>query len=286
MQASLTAERVPVASLTPYPGNPRRGDVDAIRESLRTNGQFRPIVVNRPTMQVLAGNHTLRAAKKLGWTEIAVTYVDVDDERAKRIVLADNRTNDLAGYDPAELVSLLTDLPSLEGTGYHQAALDELLDELAPPPLADDEVPPAPAAPRSRPGDLYALGPHRLICADAREPSTYARLLEGERASLLWTDPPTASTTREDEGEASDRGGRRRRAPRAPPGLLRRDRRRPRPRLAPLCRSGRRPARAHLRRGVLRGRLAASPDLGLGEGRDGAWALGLPLPTRADPLRL
>jgi hypothetical protein len=132
MQASLTAERVPVASLTPYPGNPRRGDVDAIRESLRTNGQFRPIVVDRPTMQVLAGNHTLRAAKKLGWTEIAVTYVDVDDERAKRIVLADNRTNDLAGYDPAELVSLLTDLPSLEGTGYDEAALDELLDEVGP----------------------------------------------------------------------------------------------------------------------------------------------------------
>src|SRR5436190_1764615 len=104
---ALALAVVKLSGLRPYDRNPRRGDVQAIKESLLENGQYRPIVVNRPTMEVLAGNHTLRAARELGWREIAVTYVDVDPERARRIVLADNRTNDLAGYDAAKLVELL-----------------------------------------------------------------------------------------------------------------------------------------------------------------------------------
>jgi ParB-like chromosome segregation protein Spo0J len=132
----LTSRTVPIHQLKPYPGNPRRGDVAAIRESLERNGQYRPIVARQATNEVLAGNHTLAAAQELGWTEIAVTYVDCDAEQAKRIVLADNRTNDVAGYDHQALVDLLIELPDLAGTGYDQAALDSLLDELEPGPLA------------------------------------------------------------------------------------------------------------------------------------------------------
>ena len=124
---TLSALAVPIDSLTPYQDNPRRGDLEAIKESLAVNGQYRPIVANRRTGEVLAGNHTLRAAEQLGWTRIAVTWVDVDDETARRIVLVDNRSNDLAGYDDALLASILEDLPDLEGTGYDQAALAELL---------------------------------------------------------------------------------------------------------------------------------------------------------------
>jgi ParB/Sulfiredoxin domain len=58
----LQTSQVPLSDLRAYPGNPRRGDVEAIKTSLRAHGQYRPIVVNRPTMQVLAGNHTLEAA--------------------------------------------------------------------------------------------------------------------------------------------------------------------------------------------------------------------------------
>ncbi len=119
-----------------------------------------------------------------------VTLIDCDEEQAKRIVIVDNRTNDLATYDDAELAVLLTELPSLDGTGYDQAALDDLLDSLSPAPLLEDEVPPLPAEPRTRPGDLYKLGCHRLLCGDARDPRSYERVLAGERATLLWTDPP------------------------------------------------------------------------------------------------
>jgi DNA modification methylase len=189
---TLTELRVPVRTLKPFPGNPRRGDLDRIKESLAANGQYRPIVVNRRTMEVLAGNHTLRAARELGWAEIAATFVDADRELARRIVMVDNRTNDLAGYDDVALAELLSGLPELDGTGYDEAALSRLLDETRAVELpgVDEELPPRPESPSSRPGDLYLLGAHRLVCGDATSPATYELLLEGERPQLLWTDPP------------------------------------------------------------------------------------------------
>jgi site-specific DNA-methyltransferase (adenine-specific) len=181
---------VPIAELRPYDRNPRRGSVEAIRESLERNGQYRPVVVNRRSGEVLAGNHTLAAATQLGWSEIAATYVSVDAEQAKRIVLADNRTNDLAGYDEGLLAELLNELPDLTGTAYDEDSLSELLDSVAPALPDEDEVPPPPVTPRTRPGDLYELGPHRLLCGDATDPAAYARLVGESKASLLWTDPP------------------------------------------------------------------------------------------------
>ncbi|WP_280273391.1 ParB N-terminal domain-containing protein [Nocardia wallacei] len=121
---------VAISKLKPYPGNPRRGDVAAIKSSLAKNGQYRPIVVQKSTQFVLAGNHTLLGAKDLGWKDIDVHYVDVDDEQAKRIVLADNRTADKGHYDITALTDLLQDLPDLEGTGYSDAELDQLLDSI------------------------------------------------------------------------------------------------------------------------------------------------------------
>jgi DNA modification methylase len=188
-EAQLT---MPVEALRTYPGNPRRGAVEAIKESLRRNGQYRPIVVNRRTSEVLAGNHVLLAAKTLGWKTIAVSLADVDPEQAKRIVLADNRTSDLASYDTEALVELLAELPDLEGTGYDQKALDELLAELRPVELPGEaeDVPSPSTCPSTKEGDLYLLGRHRLLCGDATLAKSYERLLAGERAELLWTDPP------------------------------------------------------------------------------------------------
>ena len=108
----------PLASLKRYPINPREGDIGAISESLRLLGQYRPIVVNKRNRQILKGNHTAAAASALGWAEIAVVWVDVDDEQAAKIVLADNRTADKATYDNDLLLSTLKELPNLEGTGF------------------------------------------------------------------------------------------------------------------------------------------------------------------------
>lgn len=124
-----------VSELATYHRNPRRGDIDAIADSLEVNGQYRAIVVNlgrktgRP-LEVLAGNHTLKAARKLGWETITATTVDVDDKGAARIVAADNRTADLGDYDMSVLSDLLVDLEELDGTGYEADDLTEMLDEL------------------------------------------------------------------------------------------------------------------------------------------------------------
>lgn len=121
--------------LATYHRNPRRGDIDAIARSLEVNGQYRPIVVNlgrktgRP-LEVLAGNHTLQAAQKLGWTQIVATTIDVTDTEAARIVAADNRTADLGDYDTDTLTALLRDLDDLDGTGYTDDDLTDLLNDL------------------------------------------------------------------------------------------------------------------------------------------------------------
>lgn len=148
---SLAELAVPVAELVPYRGNPRRGNVEAIRDSLEQHGQYRPVVVRRATNEVLAGNHTLQAARELGWEEIAATFVDVDDEQAARIVLVDNKTSDVGRYDDTELLAILKELEAseagLSGTGYADDDLDDLLallSEAGSEPAttaADDEDP-------------------------------------------------------------------------------------------------------------------------------------------------
>ena len=119
-------DSVAISSLEAYPTNPRRGDIDAIAQSLKAHGQYRPVVVQYGTNYILAGNHTYKAAKKLGWKKIKITYIEVDETTARKIVLADNRLTDLAGYNEPLLKSLLQALPELEGTGFSASEVETL----------------------------------------------------------------------------------------------------------------------------------------------------------------
>lgn len=126
----LDTGTAPITLLKEYPGNPRHGDLGRLMNSLKAHGQFRPVVANRRTMHILAGNHLTRAAAALGWTDIAVSWVDVDAEAEKRIVIVDNRASDLAGYDPQLLAAALTGVGSdaLEaGTGFTLDDLDDII---------------------------------------------------------------------------------------------------------------------------------------------------------------
>jgi DNA modification methylase len=161
----------------------------AVKASLRRHGQYRPVVANRDGT-VLAGNHVLRAACELGWDRLAVTFVDLSEEEALRVVLVDNRTSDLAGYDEELLAELLSGLGDLSGTGFDGQALDELLADVAPPLGEEGELPPPPREPTTELGDVYALGRHLLVCGDARDAAVLERATGGERAAVLWTDPP------------------------------------------------------------------------------------------------
>ena len=136
----INVEMVPVRSLNPFHKNPRVGDVEKVAESLKENGQFKPIVVNIGThtgreREILAGNHTWLAARSLGWEEIYVGWVDVDEITANKIVLADNGTSDGASYDDSILTELLMNIKdageSLVGTTYTDDVLSRLVKDVS-----------------------------------------------------------------------------------------------------------------------------------------------------------
>jgi ParB-like chromosome segregation protein Spo0J len=130
-------EMVPVEKLTPHPKNPRQGDLGAIGESLNTFGFYGVIVAQRSTGHVLAGNHRLLAARQAGITEVPVAWVEMSDEESLRLLIADNRSSDLASNDEQALAELLQSLADTEaglaGTLFSGDDLDELLATMTQP---------------------------------------------------------------------------------------------------------------------------------------------------------
>jgi site-specific DNA-methyltransferase (adenine-specific) len=189
---------IAIDSIQPHPRNVRQGDVGAISESLKLHGQYRPIVVQKSTGHILAGNHTYKAAKALKWKQIAATYVDVTDDQAVRILLMDNRANDLASYDDPALADILKQLMEteqrLEGTGFDPDDLEQLLRDIdaeqLPTVMGDPDEVPEDVPAKTVPGDVWLLGRHRLRCGDSTSPTDMDALMNGKQADIVWTDPP------------------------------------------------------------------------------------------------
>lgn len=118
---------VPIDSVKRYPNNPRVGNIEVIKESIIENGFFAALVVQRSTGYILDGNHRWAAAKELGFTELPVAFVDVDDKTAKKMVLIANRSSDLATYDSEILAEVLKSMDNPVGTGYSQDDYDALI---------------------------------------------------------------------------------------------------------------------------------------------------------------
>ena len=200
--APLRPLAVPISTLTLDPANARRHperNLSAVEASLRLYGQRKPVVVRRAGMVVTAGNGTLEAAKRLGWTHLAAVVVDDDPITATGFAIADNRTAELASWDEEALARLLTELRDeevdLDALGWDEDELEELAAELegagGEVPEGEDPGPlEPPAEPVSQPGEIYALGPHRLLCGDSTDPEAVARLMGEEKAVLVATDPP------------------------------------------------------------------------------------------------
>jgi DNA modification methylase len=192
---------VPIERVHPDPLNARRHpeeNLRAVRASLRRYGQRKPIVVNRRTGHIEAGNLTWEAARQEGWRYIAVLYVDDDPSTASGFAIADNRTAELAEWDEARLLEILRALQTegqLEFTGFGAQDLEAIVRRLRPEVDDGFNVREAlAAAPELRvqvqPGQVYVLGRHRLMCGDATSEDDMARLMRGQRAAMVWTDPP------------------------------------------------------------------------------------------------
>ena len=183
---------VPIENLTPMAGNPRKGDVDAVKRSYEKFGQRKPLVARRlgisdngfATGTVTAGNHQLEAARALKWKEIAVVFIDEDENTAKAFSLADNRTHDLGTYDEGELNTLLKEMEAFDAdlfaaTGYNSGDIDVILESLNGSKEEASLSQPdrgellsllnvAYGEPKTEVyiGDVYEVGRHLLIIAD------------------------------------------------------------------------------------------------------------------------
>jgi DNA methylase len=178
---------LPLAGLAQFPGNARRGDLGVIRASVARHGQYRSIVVRQlgdGSHVIVAGNHTALALAAEGHETARADLIDCDEDEARRINLADNRSAELGGYDDQALAVLLSSLDGdFGGTGWAAEDLAALLRGEPESRTDPDDVPEPPAEPVTRPGDVWLLGPHRLLCGDS-----FA--VELPACDALISDPP------------------------------------------------------------------------------------------------
>lgn len=200
----LVIEQVPIERLHPDPANPRRisdEELDALERSMRTFGVVQPVLARREDGVVIGGHQRLTAARRLGMTEVPVIWLDLDVARSRLLNLALNRIG--GTWDEQLLARLLGDLAlvpeldlSLSGFGDDEIAaalkkLDSREKRERPESFDFDEAfEEATRQPRTAPGDLWALGDHRLLCGDSTDPASIARVLDGRKATMLFTDPP------------------------------------------------------------------------------------------------
>lgn len=193
---NLGYELVDPSTLKQHPQNARAGNVKAIGESVSANGFYGTLVVQKSTRTILKGNHSFEVAVAKKMKQVPVVWVEVDSTTEKRILLADNRTSDLATYEDAALRALLVEAQSannLYGTGYDDTAVLKLIaqsEEHARVQTKEDEVPAPPKVAMTMTGDLIRLGDHLLLCGDSKSSTDVDRLMGGKLADMVWTDPP------------------------------------------------------------------------------------------------
>ena len=200
---NLNVQSCPVADLVPDPRNARQHSdrqVKQIARSIESFGFNVPILVDGAG-QVVAGHGRLLAARRLGWSEVPTIRLDhLSEAQARAFAIADNRLTDTSTWDEtllAENLRMLSELDltfDIEATGFTMGEIDlriEGLNGAVPGPDAADELPDHAAGPAvTQPGDLWVLGSHRLFCGNALEGDSYVRVLDGQRAGLVFTDPP------------------------------------------------------------------------------------------------
>lgn len=199
---SLAIERASIGALKPYPRNARthsKRQIEQIARSIQRFGFNNPILVD-DNLQIIAGHGRVEAAKLLGLEEVPMVRLSHLSEADKRAyILADNKLAELAEWDKEILAIELQGLIELdyevELTGFATAEIDLILEEAAeadPAAKRDpaDDTPAAPPIPRTRPGDVWRLERHRLVCGDARDQEAYALLMQGDAADVVFTDPP------------------------------------------------------------------------------------------------
>jgi ParB-like chromosome segregation protein Spo0J len=190
--------------LKPDPANPRlysKKQIRQIGESIKAFGFVVPVLTDRDG-KIIAGHGRVLAARELGWSEVPALCLDhLDAAQARAFMIADNRLTEIAGWDDRLLAEQLKELSllgldfSLDVTGFEIGEIDlriAALEDL-PAPADDpaDIIPKIPeGAPVSKIGDLWVLGPHRMLCGNALDAAAFAALMGEDRATMVFSDPP------------------------------------------------------------------------------------------------
>jgi len=198
-----TIESIPVDTLRAAARNARthsEKQIDQIAKSIKRFGFTNPVLID-DEKSIIAGHGRVAAAKALGMTEVPclrLSAMSTDEKRA--YLIADNRLAEAAGWDRELLALELQDLIDIDFdvsvTGFDQTEIDAVLSEQADaslegaPEPADDIPPISEGRPVTQLGDIWRLGRHLLICGDTRDRSVFDRLLQEDRADMVFTDPP------------------------------------------------------------------------------------------------
>jgi len=191
----MEIKTVKINELKPHPKNPRvhpDSAIDKLVRSIKEYGWTNPVLVSADGY-VLAGHARLKAAEKAGIEEVPVIYLPLEGAKAEAYLIADNRLQDETDWDLPKLKDLLQELDTgefdLELTGFDMGEIEDLMTQFyVPEEIIEDEVPEPPEEPITKPGDLWILGRHRLLCGDATK--DYNILIDNKDIKLLFTDPP------------------------------------------------------------------------------------------------
>lgn len=191
----MQTQRVKIDTLILDPANVRRHpakNLEAIKASLTRFGQQRPVLVNAKGI-IIAGNGTVMAAKALGWDHVNIVRTELEGSEATAYAIADNRTAELAEWDDDALAQQLAalqieDEELARAAGFDAKEIAALAE--ATVEVQEDEVPEPPAEPITKPGDLWLLGEHRVLCGDSTKAEDVERLMAGAKAGMIHTDPP------------------------------------------------------------------------------------------------
>lgn len=177
-----------IENITPYEKNPRKNDeaVDAVANSIKEFGFKVPIVIDKDGI-IVAGHTRYKAAKKLRMKSVpCIVASDLTDEQIKAFRLADNRTAELAEWDMELLTEELDEILNIDMSEFGFEAEEEQQTEA----VEDDYEPDMSQEARSKKGDIYILGNHRLMCGSSTDEKDVQKLLNGEQMDLCVTDPP------------------------------------------------------------------------------------------------
>lgn len=194
-KTEIAAQWVPIGDLTPWSENPRKNEaaVSHVAESIQRFGFASPIIA-RTGGEVIAGHTRLLAAQQLGLDRVPVRYMDLDPVDAKLLALADNKVGEIADWDDEALEKILSELNAdgvdLDGLGWTDDELADILNEEVEGLTDEDQVPEPPEEPVTVEGDLWLLGDHRLLCGDSTKLEVVERLMDGKKADMVFTDPP------------------------------------------------------------------------------------------------